>query len=245
MKRIYYKKQLNETQVELLEKHISQSYFIQPLELGKIAYIGCSIIFIDLCNFTNISWTLKNEETMQILQPLFRFVSKNISFKNGMVDKYPGDGVVVFFPSNFFSNDNLMIDYAIDSSTEIIYWFYNTFRNNFDLPKTSHSLELSIGIDGGYISIAHVGSEYHSELILLGSQVNCASKCQEIGEKREIIIGQEGLDLAHYKNLYSNYISTGPHTGIVYTKDNSPYKAYRFDWEEYAKNSWISKNLEY
>lgn len=159
-----------------------------------------------------------------------------------MIDKFPGDGVVAFFPRIYTADNNTIVDDAIKSATEVMYWFYKKFRDNFNLPKPSHTLELSAGIDSGSISIAHVGSAYHSELILLGDQVNCSSKCQAAADKKEFIIGQDAVNNTYFSSIYKNHLSTGPNIGVVYTKTNKRYSSFRFDWEQYAKDSsWIKK----
>ena len=116
-------------------------------------------------------------------------------------------------------------------------------RWRYDLPKASHTLELSVGIDAGRISIAHVGSAYHSEIILLGDQVNCASKCQQAAAQREVVIGQDAAK--RVRLLYSQHFSTGPATGVVYSATNERYLASRFDWEAFAKTAtWVDKNAQ-
>lgn len=209
--------------------------------LGESEGHDCAVVFFDLCNFTNISWTMERSTILSILQDLFQYVSHKVDAHGGLIDKYPGDGVVAFFPRNFSEDDDFMVEHALDCVAEVMYWFYDHFRWRYDLPKPSHRLELSVGLDGGWISIAHVGSIYHSEMILLGDQVNCASKCQQSAGCKEVVIGQDAAN--RVRGIYSKYFSTGPSTGIIYTKTNAKYLSYRFDWETFAKSSsWIDKS---
>jgi hypothetical protein len=115
-------------------------------------------------------------------------------------------------------------------------WFYTVHRPSVALPKPSHTLELCTGIDSGRISIAHVGTPIHSELILLGDQVNCASKCQGAAEKKEVVVGQDAKESTHHIGFYDKYMSTGPNIGVVYTTNNNRYLSFRFDWEKYCKD---------
>jgi len=240
MGRRYFKKHLADSQIGELQRHIEGSDYWTPIELGKTETHDCAVVFFDLCNFTNISWSLSKSDIMVILQTFFEFTSKNVTHHHGMIDKYPGDGVVAFFPRYFGEPDDVITEYALDCVTEVMFWFYEHMRWRFKLPKPSHSLELSVGVDAGSVSIAHVGSVYHSELILLGDVVNCASKCQEVAESREVVVGQDAAN--RVRSIYSDYFSTGPSTNIVYTSDNRRYVSYRFDWEKFAKaSSWIRK----
>jgi len=240
MERRYFKKHLTESQIQQINEHIEGS-FLTNINLGEKATHDCAIVFFDLCNFTNISWTLTGDQIMNILQDLFKKVSVIVTKHNGMIDKYPGDGVVAFFPRFYGDKGDYIAEYALDSITEVMYWFYNHMRYRFTLPKPSHHLELSVGIDAGSISIAHVGSAIHSELILIGDQVNCASKCQEAAEAKEVIVGQDTIE--RVRIIYSRYFSTGPNIGVVYTNTNKRYTSYRFDWQTFADiSSWIDKS---
>jgi adenylate cyclase len=232
MARRYFTKSLD---ASAIHAHISPSDYGTEIKLGEHVSHECSVIFFDLNNFTNISWSLTTTQVMSIIQPLFAKASAEITKYGGMVDKFPGDGVVGFFPRHYSNKDNTISDSALDCATKVMYWFYNELRPIVDLPKSSHTLELCCGIDAGTISIAHVGTVIHSELILLGDQVNCASKCQGAAEKKEVIIGQEALNLIHHKGFYSKYLSTGPNIGVVYTNNNDRYLSKRFDWEAYTK----------
>jgi class 3 adenylate cyclase len=237
MARRFFTKHIDLTQ---FQEHVSPTDYGSEIELGKYVSHECSILFFDLVNFTNISWSSPNDLVFSILDSLFTKVTEEIYKAGGMIDKFPGDGVVCFIPRQYWLEKNLIVDNAIDCATKVMKWFYNEFRDKIQLSKSSHILELCVGIDSGSIAIAHVGTSMHSELILLGDQVNCASKCQQAANKREIVIGQEALNNTFYKNLYLPYLSTGPNTGVVYTSSNEHYLSKRFDWEKYAKNStWI------
>ena len=240
MNRRYFKKHLTDSQIQLLTDHVDAS-FSTDIEIGKKESHDCAIVFFDLCNFTNISWTLPPNQVMDIIQSLFKKVSYNVTGREGMIDKYPGDGVVAFFPRYHSKEGDYIVEYALDCVAEVMYWFYNHMRYWYDLPKSSHRLELSAGVDAGSISIAHVGSEYHSELILLGDKVNCANKCQSAAEEREVVIGQSAA--SRVRSINSKYFSTGPNIGVVYTSSNSRYLSSRFNWQSFAKEStWINSS---
>jgi class 3 adenylate cyclase len=236
----YFRKHLTPEQTQQLLAHIEGGGYSTDLLLGDKVDHDCSIICFDLCNFTNVSWGLSTETILKILQELFQFMSQAVTRHKGMIDKYPGDGVVAFFPRNYSDSTDEIVEITLDCATEVMYWFYGKMRWHYDLPKESHTLDLTVGIDAGSIAIAHVGSSYHSELILLGDQVNCASKCQQAATKREVVVGQEAS--ARVRTLYSQYFTTGPSTDIVYKWSNARYLSYRFDWEAFAKMTWIDKN---
>jgi len=234
--RRYFKKHLDASQLQEIQAHITPDDLGTEIALGQYVNHECSIIFFDLVNFTNISWSLTTDQVMRITQPLFTKASYEIDRLGGMIDKFPGDGVVGFFPRYYSLEKNEIVDNALDCATKVMNWFYTVLRPSVILPKPSHTLELCAGIDSGNISIAHVGTPIHSELILLGDQVNCASKCQGAAEKKEVVIGQEAKESTYHRGFYDKYMSTGPNIGVVYTKNNSRYLSYRFDWERYCED---------
>jgi adenylate cyclase len=235
----FFKKKLSPSQVDLFAKHIDQSALTLDIELGKKEEHECAVTFFDLFNFTNISWTISTSQTLKILQELFEYVAESVVRHRGMIDKYPGDGVVAFFPRLYSDNSYLIAESALDCVTEVMNWFYEHMRWRYDLPKPSHFLDLTAGVDAGTISIAHVGSKLHSELILLGDQVNSASKCQQVAEKKEVIVGEEARK--KLSTLYTSRLSTGPRTDVI-AKPNASYPCYRFDWENFAAiATWIEK----
>lgn len=169
-KRRYFTKSIDPDQLATIQqRHISSSDYGTDIALGEYAEHQCSIVFFDLVNFTNISWGLQRKEIFDILHPLFKETCLRIYKHKGMVDKYPGDGVVGFFPRHFGESKNTIVEQALDCVAGVFRWFYEGFRDRFTLSKPSHSLELSCGIDAGNVAIAHVGTPLHSELILLVS----------------------------------------------------------------------------
>lgn len=238
--RRYFKKHLTPDQIQVFRSLADDDAFSTDVALGDKSDHDCAVVFFDLCNFTNISWTLPRKEVLDILQNLFQFVSRKVYDHHGMIDKYPGDGVVAFFPRYYGNESDEIVEYALDCIAEVMFWFYEELRWEYSLPRDSHTLELSVGIDAGTISIAHVGSDYHSELILLGNQVNCASKCQAAAIAKEVVVGQDAA--RRVRRIYSKYFSTGPSIDVIYAGSQRNYLSHRFDWKNFGKeSSWIEK----
>lgn len=239
MNRRFFKRHITQQQIAELNQLVESADYATDIRLGEYTEHDCAIVFVDLCNFTNISWSLPTKTIMGILQDLFEFSTQRFIKHGGMVDKYPGDGVVAFFPRSYSDKDDQIVEHALDAVAEIMWWFYEHLPYRYSLPKPSHSLNLAVGVDAGTVAIAHVGSAYHSELILIGDQVNCASKCQQAATAKEIVIGQDAA--GRVRNIYSGYFSTGPSLGVV-TRNNAPYRSFRFDWQTFAKrSSWIER----
>jgi class 3 adenylate cyclase len=226
-----------ESQQEVIKLHIDPGDIGRDINLGEKIDHECAIVFFDLCKFTSISFTLSTEKVLQILQELFKYISERVVLSKGIVDKFPGDGVVAFFPKLKTDEGSSVnhVDRSIECAAVVMEWFYSAFKPKHKLPKPEHALDLAIGIDAGQTSIARVGTNIHSEIILLGNQVNCASKCQQAAKPEEIIVGQEGKNSCRLNSLYR--FSDGPDIEVP------GYKSYKVDWKFYmSKATWIKDN---
>ena len=238
MKRRYFKKHLTDEQQHQLLAHIEGSGLATDIELGKHVDHNCSVVFFDLCDFTRISWSLANGQVIAILQALFGHISTRVAQRNGMIDKYPGDGVVAFFPRHYCDTEDLVVEAALDCVADVMSWFYGSTDSPAN--KSAKKLNLSVGVDAGFVSIAHVGSSYHSELILLGKQVNCASKCEQMAGNKQVIVGDDAAK--RVRALYSRHFRAGPDIDLTHASVAKTYKSYIFDWEPFAETSiWIDK----
>lgn len=75
MERKYIKKHIDPDSLQKIQAHIDNSDYEVELKIGESKSIECSILFFDLCNFTNISWSITENKILSILQPLFQYIS--------------------------------------------------------------------------------------------------------------------------------------------------------------------------
>jgi class 3 adenylate cyclase len=227
----HYTKHLTGAQLAEIQLHIDPGDIGVNIELGKKIDHECAIAFFDLCGFTAISFKLSTEQTLAILQGLFKYISERVVLFKGMIDKYPGDGVVAFFPK-LKTDKEEHVDRSLACGSVVMEWFYSYFRYRHQRNNPDLILDLAIGLDAGKTSIAHVGTNVHSELVLLGNQVNCASKCQQAAKKEEFIIGNEAKGKVKHPILYN--FSPGPDIGVP------GYNSFKVDWQEFmTKATWL------
>lgn len=223
-----YTKHITASHLPQVRLHIDPGDIGRNINLGEKVDHDCAIAFFDLCKFTSISFTLSTDQVLKIIQELFKYISERVELFNGLIDKFPGDGVVAFFPS-LATDKGHYVDRSIQCASVVMDWFYSSFTPKHKLPKPEQSLELAIGIDAGLTSIAHVGTPVHSELILLGNQVNCASKCQQAASAKELLIGEEANKRKQLSAVYG--LTEGPDIGVP------GYRSFKVNWE------WLMEKL--
>jgi class 3 adenylate cyclase len=212
------------------------------VKLEENVSVECGLAVFGLANLTRHTWTLSMPETFSVLRPVFEYIYKRVTQRNGMIDTFSFNQVVAFFPRVYTENINLIVDSALDAAVEVMAWFYRQFRRSGPLAGVSGAIDLSVGIDAGIISIAHLRSAYHNEVLLLGKHVHFVARCLAAAEPAELLISQEALETAQYKGLYEAYLKPGPDIGALYHFNNDFYPTCRLDWENYAsRSSWIVK----
>lgn len=212
------------------------------IKLEENVSVECGLAIFGLGNLARMTWSLPTADTFSFLQPVFETIYTRVIRRNGMIDTFSSDKVAVFFPRVYTEQVNLIVDSAIDASSEVLHWFYRHFQRTGPLSRLPDPVDLSVGIDAGIVSIAHLRSAYHNEVLLLGKQVNLVHRCLDSARSGELLISQEALARAQYKMLYSDYVKPGPDLGEIYHFDHDFYPTVTFDWQNYASRaSWIEK----
>ena len=140
-----------------------------------------SVLFIDVCGFTEISETTTPDVVVKLLNTYFDTMVKEIIDHNGHVDKFIGDAVMAVFRGDYH------LDRAIDAALAI--------RSQINkLPKVSENEKfqpkVSIGIKSGEMISGNIGSASLRRLdyTVIGDTVNTAARLQEAAEEDQIMI---------------------------------------------------------
>ena len=140
-----------------------------------------SVLFIDVCGFTEISETTTPDVVVKMLNTYFDTMVKEIIDHNGHVDKFIGDAVMAVFRGDYH------LDRAIDAALAI--------RSQINkLPKVSENEKfqpkVSIGIKSGEMISGNIGSASLRRLdyTVIGDTVNTAARLQEAAEEDQIMI---------------------------------------------------------
>jgi class 3 adenylate cyclase len=151
---------------------------------------------------------------------------KTIHDHNGIVDKFIGDGILAFFG---YKNSNDKTKGAIDAINAAL-----ELRKNFDLIKkkwiemwSKHfgynniSLDLKCGMHTGGVLFGLLDTETRSQVTVVGSTVNLASRLLEsVAENDQIIISANVKDLAGDRypinRIHLNKLQSFPEINVVY-----------------------------
>ncbi|WP_214825415.1 hypothetical protein [Exiguobacterium sp. s28] len=103
-------------------------------------------------------------------QQIFRVLSDIIYANNGVIEKFPGDGISMHFPT---VNDNTY--QSIISAFDAIKEMDRTLRQNYAMRPQEYRFTMAYGTD---TIITKFGNESHKEIISIGNAVNVAHKLE-------------------------------------------------------------------
>jgi class 3 adenylate cyclase len=131
-----------------------------------------TIVFTDLAGFTSLASHLSAEETAAYLNGYFETVSKEISERDGTIDKFLGDGVMAFWgaPSDQPDHASKAIAASIALAERI--------RNDPAL-----NMRIRIGVHTGNVVVGDIGSASRMNYTVIGDAVNVAARLQEYGKQ--------------------------------------------------------------
>jgi len=147
-----------------------------------------TVMFVDLCNFTNMTAEMAPAEIKVLLDGYFKFLSEIIYQHGGNIDKFIGDAVLALFgtPTPHSNDPRRAINAAMDIQKNI-----GTFIKNWKEP-----LKTRIGINTGKAIIGIVGSDLRADYTAIGNTVNFASKIQNAAKPGQIAVSQSAIDAA-------------------------------------------------
>ncbi|WP_339138478.1 MAG: adenylate/guanylate cyclase domain-containing protein [Candidatus Electrothrix sp. GW3-4] len=156
-----------------------------------------TILFSDIVSFTSHSANMAPEKVQQLLNEYFSEMTKIVFKHNGTVDKFIGDGMMVFFGDPEPMKDHALkcVQVAIEmqeKTTEL----RDAWTRKGDMP-----LEIRIGVNTGKVFVGNMGSPQRLSYTALGGAVNMAQRLESNAPVNGILISQHTNDLikAHFK----------------------------------------------
>ncbi|SNY25185.1 adenylate cyclase [Orenia metallireducens] len=138
-----------------------------------------SVLFIDLSGFTSFSEGKSSVEVVEILNKYLSLIIDEVLKFGGTLDKFLGDGAMVFFgaPTDQLDHAVCAIELALSLQSKV--------ENNQQLP-----LPISIGINTGRAIVGNIGSTKRSDYTAIGDTVNTAARIEGLAKGGEILIGE-------------------------------------------------------
>jgi len=134
-------------------------------------------VFVDLCGFTAFTDSAEPEEVQGVLREYHTTMGALITRFEGTLDRFAGDGILVFF------NDPLPVADAPQRAAAMALEMQRQFgalRERW--AKLDYNLDLSIGIAKGFATLGAFGYEGRFDYSAIGGVVNLAARlCDEAG----------------------------------------------------------------
>lgn len=169
-------------------------------------------MFVDLRDFTSRSEKMRPEKVIDILNIYTNYVTEKIAKHGGIIDKFVGDGVVVFYPENA---EGTQVNAALNSAIDIL-----GDIDSLNRIYSSHGFEpaaIGIGLNCGPATIGNMGSKYKLNYTAVGDTVNLAARLQSLSKnyREKTLSAQEGLILV---------------SSETFKKANLPVEFYDMKW---------------
>jgi class 3 adenylate cyclase/CheY-like chemotaxis protein len=143
------------------------------------------VVFLDLRGFTAFTETADPEEVMSVLNEYYSRMGRHIAAHGGTLDKYAGDGIMVFF------NDPITVPdpaaraarMALDMQADFVDIAAGWKRRGYDLL-------LGIGIAQGYATLGSIGFEGRWDYGAIGTVCNLSARLCGEAKGGEILVSQ-------------------------------------------------------
>jgi class 3 adenylate cyclase/predicted ATPase len=159
-------------------------------------YCPGSLLCADLSGFTGLTEQLATqgrqgvEELSTIINRLFGALLEEIGLYGGVILKFSGDALTVFFDEAQVGNQH----HALACATAFALQQRIATFANMETSSGRRTLRLRIGVHSGRIFLATLGDDTRRELFVAGADVNRANMAQEHALPGEILISVETLN---------------------------------------------------
>jgi class 3 adenylate cyclase len=143
-------------------------------------------LFCDLRGFTGFSETAEPEDIMAVLKEYHGAVGPLIRKHEGTLDRFTGDGMLVFF------NDPLPCEDAPERAARLAIEMRDAVAGLVgSWTKRGHKLGLGIGMAQGYATLGRIGFEDRFDYTAIGAVINLAARlCGEAGDGEVLMSGR-------------------------------------------------------
>lgn len=156
----------------------------QSLALGG-RIVRATILFIDMEGFTRLSENLDPQEIVEFLNEFMTEMTAIVDARNGIVDKYLGDGIMAVFVDAGDEEYSLnAVRAAIEMQARL-----TELRSRWrkERPKFAE-LAIRVGINTGRVVAGNIGSATRMDYTVVGDNVNVASRIEGACKPGEIYI---------------------------------------------------------
>jgi adenylate cyclase len=141
------------------------------------------VVFFDLRNFTTFAETSEPEEVIDLLGEYHELLGAIIDAHDGTLERFTGDGVMVFFNDPFPCRDpaDRAVRMALEINACVRERAARWHRLGFDLA-------LGTGIAQGYATLGRIGYEGRYDYAAIGSVTNQAARLCDAAEPWQVLV---------------------------------------------------------
>lgn len=181
-----------------------------------------TILFSDIKSFTTYSSTMTPDQIQKMLNEYFEAMVEIVFKYEGTVDKYIGDGLMVFFGA-----PEPQPDHAVRCVKAAIEMQNKCRELKEQWAKTGlFPLRIRIGVNTGPVVVGNMGSARKLSYTVLGSDVNLANRLESNAPVEGIMISRRTWELV------KDQIPTQPHESVLVKGLDTPIEVYTVPVDE-------------
>ena len=189
-----------EKEKEVLRKTV-EAYFAPPVVKKIMANPGIigakgqkkelTVMFTDIEGFTSCSTNLPPDRLQRLLNDYFEAMVDIVFSYEGTVDKYIGDGLMVFFGDPEYQADHAWRCVSVAVSMQKA---AKKLSDRWER-ETGMPLRIRIGVNTGEMVVGNMGSARRLSYTVVGAPVNIAQRLESAAPAGGVFIGQRTLEL--------------------------------------------------
>lgn len=142
-----------------------------------------AVLFCDLRGFTAFAEAAEPEEVMELLHDYHRAVVPLIQSFEGTLDRFVGDGLIVYF------NDPLPCPDPAERAVRLAVAMREAMRDlGAAWARRGHQVGFGVGIAQGYATLGQIGFEGRLDYTAIGTAINTAARLCEGAKDGQILV---------------------------------------------------------
>jgi adenylate cyclase len=193
-----------------------------PESIFEVQKKELTIMFTDIKSFTTYSSTMSPDQIQNFLAEYFDAMVQIVFKYEGTVDKYIGDGLMVFFGAPEPQDDHAVrcVKAAIEMQKKCRELKEKWVREGL------FPLKIRIGINTGEVVVGNMGTRKKLAYTVLGSDVNLANRLESNAPVEGIMISKRTYE------LIKDQIPTEPHEPVLVKGLDTPIEVYTVPVDE-------------
>jgi len=158
----------------------------------KAQELDATILFADLCGFTQATEQLGSEKISEVLNIFFDAMTQVVFQHGGMIDKFIGDGIMIVFGAPQKTSRQTQVLDAMACALamhETLGQWNDSWEKKFGI-----RFAMRIGMNSGPVLFGSFGGSLRSEFTVIGATVNLAARVESRAEPDSIYVTEALLE---------------------------------------------------